>query len=152
MLAVATQHFSSAQQLEDFAGAFDQLLLEWSGIKKFEAMVEAHAIADDTAYDKLHGVVRNQELENHAGTGVELSRQEEAHASTADITSLPAKVQALTIEEHGYAHGNYNRMAFPKPMVLLGIHLGFWLHCWHPDIPNVSYPVLSDNPTTVTKP
>ena len=80
MLAVATQHFSSAQQLEDFAGAFDQLLLEWSGIKKFEAVVEAHAIADDTAYDKLHGVVRNQELENHA---------ESKHVSAAVDTLEP---------------------------------------------------------------
>lgn len=39
----------SAQELEDFAGAFDQLLLEWAGIQKFEAVVEAHAIANYTA-------------------------------------------------------------------------------------------------------
>src|SRR5215469_6495046 len=140
----------SAQQFEDFAGAFDHLLLQRTGIEKFQAVVEAHPIADDAAQHELRSVIGNQELENHTRSRLELSRQKEAHAAPADVGSLSAKVHPLTVEEYSHAYRKHDSLAFPTPIILLRIRLRFWPHCLHA-VFNVSHPVLSDNPTTVTK-
>jgi hypothetical protein len=140
----------SAQELEDIAGAVDHLLLEWGGIEKFEAVIESDAMADDSAQDELCGVIGNQEFENHACSRFELSRQKEAHATSADVGSFSAKIQPFAVEEYSYAYGNHDRMSFPTPVFVLRILFGFRTHCLHA-VFNVSHPVLSDNPTTVTR-
>src|SRR5215472_5953883 len=124
----------SAQKLEDFAGALDHLLLERRGIEKFQAVVEAHAIADDTTHDEFGGVIGNQELEHQARPRFQFPGQEQAHTAAADVGSLSAKIQALTVEEHSHTYGNHDRVAFPTSIILRRIHLGFWLHRWHVDI------------------
>ena len=110
----------SAEEFEDFAGAFDHLFLVGSGVDEFDAVIESRTIADYAAEVKFDGLVGNREFERQAGAGFEFAGQEQAHAAAADVGGLSLVAEAVSIEEDCDPNRNRGAVAFPAARVFPG--------------------------------
>jgi len=121
----------SAEEFEDFAGAFDHLFLMGSGVDEFDAVIESRAVADYAVEIKFDGLVGNREFERQAGAGFEFAGQEQAHAAAADIGGLSVVVEAVSVQKYRDLNRNRGVVALPAARVLpcATIQVGRWFRC-----------------------
>jgi len=110
----------SAEEFEDFAGAFDHVFLMGGGIDEFDAVMESRAVADYSAEIKFDGLVGNREFERQAGAGFEFARQEQEHAAATNIGGLAVVVEAVSVQKYCDLNRDGGVVAFPAARVFLG--------------------------------
>jgi len=120
LISIYKEWVGSAEEFEDFAGAFDHLFLMGSGVDEFDAVIESRAVADYAVEIKFDGLVGNREFERQAGAGFEFAGQEQAHAAAADIGGLSVVVEAVSVQKYGDLNRNRGVVAFPAARVFLG--------------------------------